>query len=571
MDGFINLNKPSGPSSQWAVSQIKRLLHVKAGHCGTLDPMAQGVLPLCLGKATRLSEYVMGRGKTYLAGLVFGIVTDSYDAAGQVLAEKDASSLTQAQIEALLPSFVGRVMQRPPAVSALKQGGVPLYKRVLRGEEVQVAARPVQFYRVELVDFQPGPRAHCRLLVECGQGAYIRSLAHDLGQALGCGAHLDFLQRSQVGAFRLEESYTVEQVAEMAAAEDFSFLIPMEQALSHLPGWTCREADLTAIAHGNDLPWSGPETPAGDLTVRTPQGKLAAVGHVTAESTLVLDKVLLEVEAFQQPRRYGVYAIGNFDGLHLGHRALLRRAYRRKRELGTKSALVTFSPHPLTLITGTPPPLLLSERLKRELAREHLGMDGVIALPFTPELMHSTPEAFVDRVLVEQLQAKEVVVGYNFTFGDRGAGKAETLVQLCAARGLRVTVIDEVRGPYGSVSASNIRRRLLEGDLTAANAMLGYWFTLDGTVKNGGFPIDPQQVRPPAGWYAARLSLKRESRPAAVRLTADRLLLPRDSALEERRVLVHFGLCLGTDLTPEEAEAQAAAWLAAQPEGVEWR
>ena len=177
-DGFINLNKDKGYSSQYAVAAVKRLLHVKAGHCGTLDPQAEGVLPICLGKATRLSGLVMGRPKTYIGEICFGEATSSYDAAGDITDTADASHLTAAMVEDVLPKFIGAIAQIPPAISALKQGGVPLYKRARRGEKLDLKARPVMIYDIRLLSFTPGVKAYAKIEVECGQGAYILSLIH---------------------------------------------------------------------------------------------------------------------------------------------------------------------------------------------------------------------------------------------------------------------------------------------------------------------------------------------------------------------------------------------------------
>ena len=577
MDGFININKESGPSSHWVVSCLKRLLGEKVGHCGTLDPMAQGVLPVCIGKATRLSEYVMGRKKSYIAGIRFGVTTDSYDAQGTVTATADPSAVTREAVVSLLPQFCGEILQTPPSVSALKQGGEPLYKKVLRGETVEVAARSVHIYRIELLDFTPGVEAHCRLAVACGQGAYIRSLAHDLGKALGCGAHLDFLERTQVGIFTLADSYRLEQIVEMVERGKQEFLLSMEAALQHLPALSCQETELPMVAHGNPLPRPRAEEPVGlPVRVLAPDGNLAAVGHLERDGLLHLDKVLLEQETYSQPRQYGICAIGSFDGLHRGHRALLREVYRRKRQRGEKAALVTFSPHPQALITGTPPPLLLSDWLKRELAREYLGMDGVVALPFTRELMELTPESFVEQVIMEQLHIQEVVVGFNFTFAAGGKGTAEILRRLCGERGIPVTIIDEVQGEYGTISSSNIRSHLQAGDLEAANRMLGYWFTLDGTVKGGAMSLSPQQARPPVGWYAVRLHIKKQVFSGLVFLGEKRLWISQNGTLpdlESRRVVVHFGSFLGSpqEITEEKATEAARLWLEHQPKGMEWQ
>ncbi len=520
MDGFINLDKDGGPSSQGAVAGIKRLLRVKAGHCGALDPMATGVLPICLGRATRLAEYIMGREKSYLAEICFGVETDSYDAQGLVLAEQDAGQISGAMVEALLPRFTGLILQRPPALSALKRGGEPLYKKQRRGEAVEVAPRPVRIYGLRLKDFQPGPRPRALLEIDCGQGAYIRSLAHDLGQALGCGGHLTLLRRLRVGDFTLENSYTLAQISGLIEAGRADFLIPMSQALAHLPGFQPPAETLWRVAHGNDI--SLPDhayRPEPALRLLGADGEVLAIGHMTqGEGTLLkIDKVLVAAERFDQQRPVTVCAIGNFDGLHLGHRALFQVAAEKKRQWGGVSAMVTFAPHPLALIKGEAPPMLIGDGLKQAMLRESFGIDRVVTLNFDRKLMNSSPEAFVDEVVVGSLKARQVVVGYNFTFAAHGEGTARLLRRLCEERGVEVTIVDEVSSAYGVVSSTHIRRALRQGEMAAVNAMLGYWFTVAGIVVRGnqlgrcfGYPtanltVAERQAMPPRGVYAARV------------------------------------------------------------------
>ena len=177
------------------------------GHTGTLDPAATGVLPICLGQATRLSQYLVESGKTYDATIELGVETATYDSEGDVVSRADSSRVSLADLEQALKSFVGEIEQRPPAFSAIKRQGVPLYKLARRGEFVEVPARPVQVKKLLLLDFAPPV---IRLEIECGKGFYVRSLAHDLGQSLGVGAMLSGLVRTAVGPFRLEQSVNIE-------------------------------------------------------------------------------------------------------------------------------------------------------------------------------------------------------------------------------------------------------------------------------------------------------------------------------------------------------------------------
>jgi len=210
--GILNVNKPRGWSSFDVVALVRRLVREAAGdrrcrvgHAGTLDPAAEGVLPVCVGQATRVVEYLIEEPKTYRASVRLGVSTDTYDAWGTVTATADPSAVTQEQATEALAGFVGEVWQMPPMYSALKRDGVPLYRYARAGQEVEREPRRVVIGRLELLAFEP-PLLHIE--VECGRGAYIRTIAHDLGERLGCGAHLESLLRTAIGPFRLEEAVT---------------------------------------------------------------------------------------------------------------------------------------------------------------------------------------------------------------------------------------------------------------------------------------------------------------------------------------------------------------------------
>lgn len=231
--GILNLNKPRGWTSHDAVAKVRRLLdQQKVGHAGTLDPNATGVLILCLGKATKLSRHFMQLEKEYHGYFLFGVSTDSQDADGNVIAERDAGELTADEIRAALGRYRGEIMQVPPMVSAVKVGGKRLYKLARRGETVDRQARPIRVRSFELVEYEP-PVAEVHIV--CSKGTYVRTLAADVGEDLGCGAHLHSLSRAAIGPYKIEDSVTIEQLAEAAARKAMDdLLIPLEAAVEAL-------------------------------------------------------------------------------------------------------------------------------------------------------------------------------------------------------------------------------------------------------------------------------------------------------------------------------------------------
>ena len=212
MDGILNINKPQGKTSFSIVALVRRLSREKhVGHAGTLDPAATGVLPICLGRGTRLIEFLVDTTKTYHARVELGAVTDTYDGSGQIISQADTSRIKRQQLESALASFRGSIQQTPPMYSAVKHHGQPLYKLARAGIEVDRKSRTAIIHRLELISWKP-PVA--TLEVECSKGTYIRSLAHDLGQSLGCGAHLKSLVRTRCGLFDIKDAVPVSKLEE---------------------------------------------------------------------------------------------------------------------------------------------------------------------------------------------------------------------------------------------------------------------------------------------------------------------------------------------------------------------
>jgi len=237
VDGLIILDKPPGMTSNGALQRVKRAFFAqKAGHTGALDPLATGVLPLCFGEATKYSQYLLDSDKAYRSVFTLGVTTDSSDADGQVISEKDASQVTRAQVEQALAAFRGDIQQLPSMFSALKHNGQPLYKLAREGIEVARKLRNVTISRLDLIDFRAGPQAEVEIEVHCSKGTYIRSIAEDLGFALGCGAHVSVLRRIQAGPFGLDQMVSLEYLESLAEKQDYQalneLLLPVDTRLS---------------------------------------------------------------------------------------------------------------------------------------------------------------------------------------------------------------------------------------------------------------------------------------------------------------------------------------------------
>lgn len=258
IDGVLLLNKAAGMSSNHALQRAKRLFFAaKAGHTGSLDPLATGLLPLCLGEATKFSQFLLDAEKGYISTFRLGVVTTTGDAEGEVLHEADASAVTREQVVRALEQFVGDIEQVPPMFSALKLNGQPLYKLAREGKEVERKPRPVTIHRIELLDFRPGPQAEIDVEVLCTKGTYIRTLAEDIGQVLDCGARVERLHRTRSGPFNVADAISLDELeaerGEGQAEQLDHHLLPADTPVAALPALVLPADSAYYFRQGNPV------------------------------------------------------------------------------------------------------------------------------------------------------------------------------------------------------------------------------------------------------------------------------------------------------------------------------
>ncbi len=280
MNGILNIDKPAGMTSHDVVGRVRRLAHQKrVGHAGTLDPDATGVLLVCLGQATRLSDYLAAEGKAYRAVLALGQTTTTEDASGDVLTEADASQIAEADLAALLPRFIGDIQQVPPMVSAVHHEGKRLYELARAGITVERTARTIRIDHITLLSFTPGPTASATLDIACGKGTYIRTLCADLGAALGVGGHMHSLRRTQVGTFAADSATPLDALSEDNLP---GLLVSSASALGVWPAQTTEtEAEWDAVKSGRALASGLP--PGTQARIVDAAGELIALGKADGE------------------------------------------------------------------------------------------------------------------------------------------------------------------------------------------------------------------------------------------------------------------------------------------------
>ncbi len=273
MFGLLLVDKPRGLTSHDVVNRVRRLTRTRrVGHTGTLDPLATGLLILLIGPATRLARFAQDERKSYYATLRLGAETTTYDAEGEIVATHPLN-LDRATIEAALAAFRGEIEQRPPRYSAIKVGGEPLYRKARRGESVEAPSRRVTIHQLELVAWRS---PFLDLAMTVSKGTYVRSLAHDLGQRLGCGAYVESLRRTAIGPFRLEEAFTLDELASLAETGQLEkALLPPESLIAEMPAIRLNEEEEHRVRHGTSI--ARPSSPADYLRAHDAEGHLVAI------------------------------------------------------------------------------------------------------------------------------------------------------------------------------------------------------------------------------------------------------------------------------------------------------
>lgn len=285
MDGVLLIDKPRGPSSHDVVDKVRQVFKIKkVGHTGTLDPMATGLLLICIGRATKLASFLQDLNKIYEGKMVFGVTTSTLDSEGEIVEEKDASSLSREKIEEIFTRFQGKIVQTPPMFSAVHQGGKRLYELARSGQEVKRAPRIVNVYQLQALRFNFNSHPQVEFRAHCSKGTYIRSLCADIGKASGFGAYQFSLRRTRIGPFDLKQSSKLEDLVGKSEEEREKILLSLKNVLPHLPLVTVkggvekivRWGKPLYLSHVHELP---PELEKGDkVRLCTQEGKLLAVG-----------------------------------------------------------------------------------------------------------------------------------------------------------------------------------------------------------------------------------------------------------------------------------------------------
>jgi tRNA pseudouridine55 synthase len=290
VNGVLLLDKPLGFSSNKALQKVKWLLSAaKAGHTGTLDPLATGLLPICLGEATKFAQYVTDADKTYIATIQLGATTTTGDAEGEVLTISKVN-ITQAQFEATCQQFIGEISQLPPMYSALKHGGKPLYEYAREGVDIDRQHRLITIKNIIVNDFLNDV---AQITVTCSKGTYIRTLAEDIGEKLGCGAHLIGLRRTETAGYLLPQAITIEQLEAMTIEARDAQLLPVDSAIEYLPKITLNPDAAFFIKQGQAV-WVAGKISKSDLRIYDDNNAFLGLGFVQADGKIAPKRLIVK-------------------------------------------------------------------------------------------------------------------------------------------------------------------------------------------------------------------------------------------------------------------------------------
>ncbi len=303
MTGLLLVDKPAGFTSFDVIAKLRGVTHTKKiGHSGTLDPMATGVLPLFFGGATKVCSVLQNEDKRYVAGVKFGLVTDTQDTTGKLLS-KNPSNVSEEEFEKLAASFVGEQLQTPPMYSAVKVGGRPLYDLARKGKEVERPRRKIVIYSISVLKFDAGAQT-AEIEVSCGKGTYIRTLIDDMGTVLGCGAAMSSLRRTEAGGFSIDECLSLDEVCTLAREGCLEEkMLPVERLFSDLPRLDLGEYDTKLYRNGVPLElakrgWGGV---CGDIAVFDKDGKLLGISYMDEEAGELRLRKMLDLEYERGP------------------------------------------------------------------------------------------------------------------------------------------------------------------------------------------------------------------------------------------------------------------------------
>lgn len=450
------IDKEKGKTSFGVIRDIRKKINIKkVGHAGTLDPAATGLLIVCTGKKTKEIYKFQDLSKTYIGKITLGISTPSMDAETEPSSVKSLDGINEEEIEKTRKLFIGEIKQIPPMYSAIKHKGQSLYKYARKGIEIKRDPRKVSIYDFEITNIS---LPEISFKIKCSKGTYIRVIANDFGDKLGCGGYLSELRRSQIGDFKVEDALTFNDLQLLQIVDD-------------VKNWWF----IMKIINFNDKDINSCES---------------------------------------------VVTIGTFDGLHLGHLEIIEELKKKSAELGLCSVVLTFYPHPRTVVAKDSGIKLLTPLEEKKLLFRNLGIDYLYIINFTKEFSKKTYKEFIDDIVIKEVRAKHLIIGYDHKFGKDRTGDKSKLVEYTRENGIEMTVVSARDISDGTVSSTKIRDALLEGELDLANKMLGRYYSMLGTVVEGakrgrtlGFPTaninpdDENKLIPRNGVYFVRVNL----------------------------------------------------------------
>lgn len=435
--GFLNVYKEKGMTSMQVCARIRRILNVdKAGHAGTLDPMAEGVLPVALGRATKSVAEVGDGTKIYEAGMLLGKVTDTQDITGNVLSSYEGELPKEEEIRDAIMSFMGGYDQLTPMYSARQVDGRRLYDIARSGESVERSSKKVYILDLSVKSIN---LPHVVFTVKCSKGTYVRTLCNDIGEALGCGACMESLKRTAVGDFLIEDTLSL-----------------------------------------------------SDIEMLHEEGRIDSILRVIAPTAV---------------------SIGKFDGTHVGHQALLKELRKKAEKHRLRSLVLIIEPDGKTV----------EEKEERRETLLSMGIDYVIELPLTKELMSMSAGAFLSEILIKKLNMKYLVGGKDISFGYEKTGNAEFLKAHAAEYGFHYKLIDKIKmtGGDSEISSTLLREELTEGNMEAVTEIMGHPYFFKGEVVRGrhlgtdvlgvstmNLTVPESIETPPYGVYAVKITVK---------------------------------------------------------------
>ncbi len=479
MQGILLIDKPCGMTSFDVVHKVKKITGTKrVGHTGTLDPMASGVLPVLVGRATLLSDYIMSADKKYRAKIRLGITTDSYDITGKVLSESEVC-VDEKRLEEVINSFLGETFQVPPMFSAIKKNGVKMYDLARKGQTVDIPPRKIFISSISVTSALENNEFIIE--VTCSKGTYVRSLCNDIGKKLGCGAVLTELCRTSTGDFSLEDCIKLEDINEENISQ---FLKPADFAVRHLQKLSVSKPQASRFSNGNELSLArlkGINFEDDALCRVYLNDTFLGLGRKKGQN-IVSDCIVNQYIAPIEDRKPCAVCLGTFDGLHAGHRAVLNA--------GINSGVV-----PVALLFDYSPSgamALMSAEDKRAALYE-MGFKKVSFLRFE-DYKDMTFDEF-HKYLVSRYNIAEICCGYDYSYGKDRLGNTKTLAEFCRDKSIKLTVIPQVNTDGNRTSSTNIRGLIENGYVDEANRLMYKPFSFETEVIHGdkrgrtlGFP-----------------------------------------------------------------------------------